>query len=292
MKSTINYLVMFIPYFVMSQQISGIIKDSTTNQKLQLANIVFMKSFSGTNSNLNGVYALHLKGHLTDSIKISYTGYKPKYIKLNKFTEDKNYNLDINLSLQENKLQEVIIAVSKVNYKKKYIISPKKEGNVNSFYLIGNEVSYFVKNDRHEIGKIKSLKFYFRNNKKATFIAKFRVKIYSYDKINNMPDENLSKEDIIISPKNKTYQYEIDLKDKKIPFLKEGVCVGIELIDENNTSKKGDKIGPGLRLTYAEDKEQTWNNYRNRGWFMPHNFNNIKNKMANLMVGMTVLIKD
>lgn len=292
MKLSIKFLFIFIPSLVMSQQISGIIKDSITSQKLQLANLVFMESFNGTNSNLNGLYSLYLKGHLKDSIKVSYIGYKSKYINLQRFSEDKNYNLDINLSPQENKLEEVIIAVSKVNYKKKYVLSPKKKGNVNSFYRIGNEVAYLVQNDRRELGRIKSLKLYLRNNTQATFIAKFRIKLYSYDKINNMPGENLLKEDLIISPENKTYQFDIDLKDKKIPFLIEGVCVGIELIDENNTSKKSDKIGPGLRLTYGLDKEQTWNNYRNRGWFMPHYFDTTRNKTANLMVGMTVLMKE
>lgn len=292
MKLTIQFLVMFIPALVLSQSISGTIKDSITNEKLQLANITFMKGFSGTNSNLNGDYSLNLKGHLKDSIKVSYIGYKSRYIKLNQFIENKNYNLDINLSPQENKLEEVIISQNKINYNKKYVLSEEKEGNINSFYLIGQEIAYLLKNERQELGRIKSIKLYIRKNRDANFIAKFRIKIYSYNKTENIPDENLLNEDIIISPKNKTYQYVLDLKKKKIPFLEDGVCVGIELVDENNTSKKGDKIGPGLRLTYGENNELTWNNYRNRGWYMPHNYDRTKNKMANLMVGMTILMKD
>ena len=292
MKLKIYFLVIFIPTIVMSQSISGSIKDSITNEKLQLANITFTMGFSGTNTNLNGDYSLNLKGHLKDSIKVSYVGYKSKYIKLNQFKENKNYNLDINLMPQENKLDEVIISQSKIDYKKKYILSTEKEGNVNSFYLIGHEIAYLFKNEKKEIGRVKSIKLYIRKNRDANFIAKFRIKIYSFDKTKNIPDENLLKEDIIISPKNKTYQYVLDLKDKKIPFLEDGVFIGIELVDENNTSKKGDKIGPGLRLTYGEDSELTWNNYRNRGWYKPHNFDRMRNKMANLMIGMTILMKD
>lgn len=292
MKLAIQLLFIFIPAIVFSQSISGTIKDSITNEKLQLANITFTMGFSGTNSNLNGDYSLNLKGHLKDSIKVSYVGYKSRYIKLNQFIENKNYNLDINLSSQENKLDEVIIAQNKVNYNKKYVLSEEKEGNINSFYLIGQEIAYLVKNERQELGRIKSIKIYFRNNTNANFIAKYRVKIYSYNKTENIPDENLLKEDIIITPKNKTYQYVLDLKDKKIPFLEDGVCIGLELVDENSTSKKGDKIGPGLRLTYGEKNEKTWNNYRNRGWYMPHNRDRTKTKVANLMVGMTILMKD
>jgi len=292
MKLKIQFLVIFIPALVLVQSISGSINDSITNEKLQLANITFLKVFGGTNSNLNGDYSLNLNGHLKDSIKITYVGYKSKYIKLNQFTESKNYNLDIKLLPQENKLEEVIIAQNKVDYNKDYILSEKKEGNINSFYLIGNEVAYLMKNERKELGRIKSIKLYFRNNTKANFIAKYRVKIYSYNKTENIPDYNLLSEDIIISPKNKTYQYVLDLKDKKIPFLEDGVCIGLELVDENNTSKRGDKIGPGLRLTYGEENEQTWNNYRNRGWYMPHNRDRTRTKIANLMLSMAVLMKD
>jgi len=292
MKLKIQFLVIFIPALVLGQSISGSINDSITNEKLQLANITFLKVFGGTNSNLNGDYSLNLNGHLKDSIKITYVGYKSKYIKLNQFTESKNYNLDIKLLPQENKLEEVIIAQNKVDYNKDYILSEKKEGNINSFYLIGDEVAYLMKNERKELGRIKSIKLYFRNNTKANFIAKYRVKIYSYNKTENIPDYNLLSEDIIISPKNKTYQYVLDLKDKKIPFLEDGVCVGLELVDENNTSKQGDKIGPGLRLTYGEENEQTWNNYRNRGWYMPHNRDRTRTKIANLMLSMAVLMKD
>lgn len=292
MKLKIQILILFIPALVLSQSISGSINDSITNEKLQLANITFLQVFSGTNSNLNGDYSLNLKGHLKDSIKVTYVGYKSKYIKLNQFTESKNYKLDIKLVPQENKLEEVIIAQNKVDYNKKYLLSENREGNINSFYPIGDEVAYHVKNERKELGRIKSIKLYFRNNTKANFIAKYRIKIYSYNKTDNKPDENLLSEDIIISPKNKTYQYVLDLKDKKIPFLEDGVCIGLELVDENNTSKKGDKIGPGLRLTYGEEIEQTWNNYRNRGWYMPHNRDRTKTKVANLMIDLTVLMKD
>ncbi len=292
MKRLLYFLITTIPSLAIGQSLVGSIKDSLTGEKLPLANITFTMGFSGTNSNLKGDYFLNLKGHLKDSIKVSYIGYKSRYFKLNQFTENKNYNLDINLTSQENKLEEVIIAQHKINYTKKHVLSEKREGNINSFYLIGQEIAYLIKNEKQELGRIKSIKFYFRNNTTATFIAKFRIKIYSYNKTENKPDENLLKEDIIITPKNKTYQYVLDLKKMKIPFLEDGVCVGIELIDENNTSKKGDKIGPGLRLTYNEDSEQTWNNYRNKGWYMPHNYDRTKTKMANLMVEMTVLMKD
>ena len=96
----------------------------------------------------------------------------------------------------------------------------------------------------------------------------------------------------VISPKNETYQYVIDLENKKILFLEDGVCVGLELVDENNESQFGDKIGPGFRFTYGENKQLTWYNYRNKGWAKNDLRNRKSNSMSNLMVGMTVLMKN
>jgi hypothetical protein len=180
MKLMIRFLVLFIPTLVLSQSLSGTVKDSITNEKLPLANITFMKDFNGTNSNLNGDYSLNLKGHLHDSIKVSFVGYKSRYIQLKHFTENKNYTVNIALLPQENELDEVIIPQDKDIYTKKNVLSEKKVGNVNSFYLIGQEVAYLVNNKKQELGRIKSVKLYFRNNKNATFTAKYRIKIYYY----------------------------------------------------------------------------------------------------------------
>ncbi|WP_026717268.1 carboxypeptidase-like regulatory domain-containing protein [Flavobacterium gelidilacus] len=285
-------LFILIPIINFSQTLKGNVIDSISKEKLVLANITYLRNNSGTNTNLQGEYTLNIKEHLNDSIKISYIGYKSKYISLKNFNENKEYLLNFNLIQDENQLNEVIVTQKTIKYKKKYKLSEKRDGDISMFSLIGHETTCLIENPKNEVGRIKSVKLYVRKNKNADFIAKFRIKIYSYDKVNNKPSENLLAEDLIISPKNKTYQYVIDLENKKIPFLEDGVCVGIELVDENNTSKNGDKIGPGFRFTYGENKQLTWYNYRDKGWAKNDLLNKKSNSMSNLMVSMTVLMEN
>jgi hypothetical protein len=286
------FLILFIPLISFSQSLKGIVSDSISNEKLELANITFLKSNSGTNSNLNGEYKLEIKQHLEDSVKISYVGYKSKQISLKSFNENKDYVVNFKLIPDESLLKEVLVSQRKIRYNKKYKLNEKRKGDISMFALIGYETTCLIENPKNEIGRIKSLKFYIRKNKNANFVAKFRIKIYSYDKTENKPNENLLLEDLIISPKNETYQYVIDLENKKILFLEDGVCVGLELVDENNESQFGDKIGPGFRFTYGENKQLTWYNYRNKGWAKNDLRNRKSNSMSNLMVGMTVLMKN
>lgn len=292
MKFKIVILILIVPLLNFGQSLKGIVSDSISKQKLELVNITFLKSSNGTNTNLEGNYFLNIKGHLNDSIKVSYIGYKPKFISLKKFTENNEYTLNFNLEPEVIIIEEVIITQKNKKYDKKYILSEKRKGDVAMFSIIGYETTCLIENPKNEIGRIKSIKLYIRKNKEADFIAKFRIKIYSYNKVENIPGENILNEDLIISPKNKNYQYTIDLENKKLPFLEDGVCVGIEMVDENNISKKTDKVGPGIRFTYGENKQLTWYNYRNRTW----GENKIQNKksfdISNLMVTMAVLMKD
>ena len=291
MKKILIFLL-FVPIINFGQSIKGIVKDSISSETLHLANITFLKSNNGTNSNLEGKYFLNIKDHSEDSIKVSYIGYKAQYISLKNFNFDKEYILNFNLIRDDNQLQEVIVSQKRIKYNKQYQLSEKRDGDIAMFSLIGHETACFIENPKNELGRIKSFKLYIRKNKNANFIAKFRIKIYSYNKTENKPEENLLTEDLIISPKNKTYQYIINLEDKKIPFLEDGICIGIELVDENNTSKKGDKIGPGLRFTYGENKQLTWYNYRNKGWAKNDLYNRKSNTISNLMISMNVLMKN
>jgi hypothetical protein len=292
MTFKIAIVLLLIPIFNFSQTLTGTIIDSVTNETLPLANITLLKGYYGTNSNLEGIYTLNLKGHVNDSLKVSYVGYQSNYVSLDKFIENKQYVLDFRLTREVNKLQELVIAQSKTKYTKKIKLKENRVGDIAMFSLIGHETACLVENPLNELGRIKSLKLYVRKNRSADFIAKWRIKIYAYDKATNKPTDPLLAADLIISPKNKTYQYVIDLADKKIPFLADGVCVGIELVDENNSSKKGDKIGPGFRFTYGESKQLTWYNYRNSGWAKNNIKNRSSNSMSNLLVSMTVLMQD
>lgn len=292
MKTVFIFLTSFVYTFTFCQTLKGCVKDSITGEKLQYANISFLGLNQGTNTDSYGNFVLNINGHTNDSLNISYVGYSSIKVPLTKFKNNTDYSVNFSLSPLENKLESVIISQKKIDYKKKYTIKERKEGDIAMFSLIGYESTCLVKNDFDQLGRVKSIKIYVRKNKSANFIAKFKVKIYSYDKVKNEPGESILNEDIIISPKNKTYKYTLDLENKKIPFFEDGICIGIEMFDEKGTSKKGDKIGPGLRFTYGENEQFTWYRYRDKDWIKNSFYNRKNNDISNLMIGLTVLMKN
>ncbi len=283
--------ILFITSLSFSQTLKGIIKDGITNEPLPTANIVFVKNYGGTNSNLSGSYAIDVKNKQTDSLKISYLGYESKYLDLRNFTESKIYNIDILLKQKTEIIEEVTIKQKVELYDKKYSYNAKKKGDVRLFTFIGNESAYYVKNLKKEKGKLKDVSFYFRKNKKANKRSIFRVNFYIYDTINQCPGESLLKKEIQITPKNRTYKFKLQLEDYKILFPKSGVVVGIEPIDPDNNIIKGDKIGPGLRFSYGNKENLSWENYRGKKWYKSTYINKFKNQAANLLIDLTVLMK-
>lgn len=269
--------------------IKGLILDNN-NQPLPTANIAFVKNYGGTNSNLSGFYSIDIFTRQNDSLKISYTGFKPKYIALRSFTEKKEYQLNINLEIDETIIEEVVIDKKQTKYTQKEKINIKKKGDIRTFAMVGCEFALRVKNAKQEKGRIKEIQISFRRNPKANTLTKYRVKIYELDTITSGPGKNLIKEDILISPKNKTYLYNLNVEDKKIPFPKFGVFVGVELIDPDNSLKKGDIVGPGLKYTAGSNELLTWENYRGKKWYKSRTTKLVPNP-TNIILNLTVLYK-
>ncbi len=282
---------MFSNTVLFGQTIVGTIKDSVTGEKLQTANVVFIKNYGGTNSNLEGIFAIDIKAKQNDSLKISYLGYETKYLNLRSFTESKIYKIDVQLKTKNHIIEEVIVEQKASLYNKEYSYNAKKDGDVRIFSFIGNESAFYFKNLKNEKGKLKDVSFYFRKNKKANKNSMFRVNFYVYDTINQCPGESLLKKEIQITPKNKTYKFKLQLEDYKISFPKNGIVVGIEPIDPDNSLKKGDKIGPGLRFSYGNKENLSWENFRKKKWYKSTYINKYKNQAANLLIDLTVLMK-
>lgn len=283
--------ILLISSFSFSQTLKGIIKDSITNKPLPTANVVFIKNYGGTNSNLSGNYSINIKNKLNDSLKISYTGYKPKFIALKNFKQDIDYDYNINLEILETVIEEVVIIEKQTKYTEKQKISIKKDSDIRIFGLIGCEFALRIKNVKKTKGRLKDIEIAFRRNPKANTLSKYRVKIYAIDTITRGPGEYLLNENIIISPKNKSYTYKLDIEDKKILFPEDGIFVGVELIDPDNSIKKGDIIGPGLKYTAGVDEFLTWENYRGKIWKKSKMRDLVKNKCTNLILNLTVLYK-
>lgn len=291
LKTQILLLTFILSNYSFSQIINGIIKDSITNEAMPIANIVFTNGYGGTNTKPDGSFSISVKNYQNDSLKISYLGYKSKYINLKDFNENKTYFLDIKLSQETTKIDEINIKLKALKYQEEKKIIPKKEGNVRLFSIIGQEIAYRFKNEKEEKGRVKSIGIHFRKNRNATKNAVYRLKFYSIDSITKGPLYYLIKKELIIRPKNKTHVYKINLEKEKIPFFENGIFVGVELIDPENSIKKTEKVGPGLRLTYGEIENFTWENYRGKRWHKSDYYDKLNNKNANLYIELNILYK-
>ncbi|CCG52447.1 Probable outer membrane protein precursor [Flavobacterium indicum GPTSA100-9 = DSM 17447] len=291
MKNTLFFLVVFFN-FGFSQTIKGIITDSISGNILKYTNFSFKNSNGGTTSNEEGQFIINIKNKLNDTLKISYLGYKPKFIPLNQFNENKVYTLNSKLEISNNEIDELIISEKRKKYSELFKIKSKIEGDIRIFAFPGCEFALRFFNKRQEVGRIKSVKIHFRKNPNANKLSKYRVKFYTIDSISRFPSEYLLKEDIIINPKNKTYIFELNVEDKKIPFLNEGIFVSVELLDLNREFQKGDKSGPGLRFSKGEGQQLTFENYYGKKWNrskMTSNLNSKIFKPINILIDLNVL---
>ena len=157
--------------------------------------------------------------------------------------------------------------------------------------LIGFEAAAYIENPTNNPGRLKTVVLYLKRTEKADFVAPLNIKFYRFDKENNKPGEELLKTNLIVKPKNRIYKLNIDVQSYNIPFPIDGICIGIELIDPKNESKKHDKIGPSVRYTNSSNKVLTWNNYRNKGWFNGSYYDKIISKNTNEMIGIKVLME-
>lgn len=213
-------LTLILPIFSFGQILIGNVSDSLTSEKLSYVNIAFLNINNGTYTDSEGNYYLNINENKEDTIKVSHIGYEAKFYTLNQFIEKREHTLNIKLNKNENILNEIVIRNRNKNFNKTYKIGTNRKGDITMFSLIGHETTSYIENPLKKEGAIKSIKLYVRKNKKADIIAKFRIKIYSYDLSNKLPDINLLNEDLVISPENKTYQYNLDVENLNIPFFK------------------------------------------------------------------------
>jgi hypothetical protein len=292
MKKYWIIILLFFLNLVSSQTLKGVIKDSLSNNGLPYCNVVFMKSNSGVYSDENGLYKIDIQKNYNDTLKISSVGYEPKFIALAQFKGEVSVEFDVFLKEKVTVLDEVSVFRKAKIYKKTHSFGEEREGNTGMSTLIGYESVVYIENAENSSGKMKSVVLYLKRTENADFVAPLNIKFYCFDKENNRPGEALLKTNLIVKPRNRIYKLNIDVQDYNIPFPKDGICIGIELMDPKNESKKYDKIGPSFRLTASSSKMLTWSNYRNRGWKNGSaDRNKLSSKHINQMIGVKVLME-
>ena len=285
MKNVYFFFLLIAAIFTNAQMINGKIFDSISKENIKFANVVLMKG-DGVSSDDNGKFQI-ITNNSDDILKVSSTGYEPKFISLKDNIENFN-NLNIYLTPKFNNIEEVKIS-NKSNFTEKVIVGEKRESNISLSTLIGHEIGIFISNPKEIKGKINRVYVDLKQRDNADDTAIFNVKFYEYDKENNVPGKELSDKNIFVQPKNKKYRLWIDVENKDIVFPKEGICVSVQLINPSGKVDKNTKFGPAFRYTESNDKKFiVWSNFYNRGWKL----NSIKSNkvgIGNPMIGIEVL---
>lgn len=255
-----------------SQSITGVVKDSKTNELLPYVNMVLLSQNKGTTTNSEGNYTFNIDQHKNDTLKVSFMGYKPVNVPLSNFSEDNNI---LNISLEENveAIEEVIVQVKKAKYGlKKAIGINKKLSKYGMSVQFGFESCLLVKNEKNNNGRVTKIAFFLDKNEQISFRSYptyYRVNFYEYDEKLGIPGRLLSYKPILIKPqKNKKQKIVLNLKDNHVLFPKSGLCVGIETVNPL-PDRKINKIHttyPNLVWTYDDDR-LTWMSFMSRPWW-------------------------
>jgi len=195
MKKIISALIILLLPFTLSAQIilSGLIKDSVTNEVLPYTNIEIANKNIGTISNDHGIYSLDIPYSLKyDSLTISYMGYHSKRIRINTL----KHGGTIWLAKKSILLKPVIVKSGIIKTQ-----GNKKEGIVTLIFrnkdknkgLSGAEIGMLFKN-KNKI-KINKIGFFLAQNGYDTL--KIRVHVYNANNIKvedrlNIPNNYLT----------------------------------------------------------------------------------------------------
>lgn len=291
MKKSIIVMLLVFSNWLYAQKISGVIQDSISHNPVAFSNIVLMKG-AGVYADKNGKFIMELKNSWNDTLKISAIGFISKKIPLLKYENINNIKINIFLSPRIEQLDEV--KIKKISYSDKETLGERREGNIGVTSLIGYENCILIENPRKEIGKIKRVFLDLKKRKDADYIATFNIKFYEYDSINRLPGKEIYNKNIFVTPKNKNYRLWINVEDLNIEFLKNGVCVGVEMVNTIGKVKKYAYFGPMFRYTINKNnKSLNWSNYHNKGWQGSSNkhkkFKKFKTGTSNPMIGLEVL---
>jgi hypothetical protein len=282
------FLLCFLNPYSYSQTISGVIKDSHSNQPIEFGTLSILESKETVSTDELGKYLINIKdnkGHLI----VSCVGYQSVLIDLSNFIEKKIYTVDLSLVPQVEELKEIVVSNS---FKGNYILKKvglKKGITVTWLVQSGHEVCTLVKTSYKEDQYVKTVILYVEKGfKKEFFLNHFKINFYEYDENKKLPGAKINTEEIIVLPENKNYVLAIDVNSQGIPFPVKGLCIGVEVMntlgipydmgpsDISSKAKlqnfKNEKIMPAPFLGFARSNNdldiQTWerNIDKQLGW--------------------------
>jgi len=289
MKKTIIILLtsLFFVNINAQKKIESKIKDSITQKSIPYVNIAYLNLNIGTMSDEKGYFNLK-KIDTLKYIQISSLGYESKIVNI------KRIDSIIFLKPKIESLNEVVVYSKNIDYNKNIKLGLNQSFNkIKTSLPFGYEFSAFIENKYKKRGVIKEVFLNLNKSNEYDFIATYNIKFYRYDSIRKEPGELLSEKNIFVKPKNKTYILKINVENLNISLPKNGICVGVELVNlENFKINSMSRIAPQINFTHTEKINLTWSRFMNKKWSIStHQSMANKNKYINANINITALIE-
>ena len=268
--SILGFLLVISSFTFFGQNIQGVISDSISGQPLPLANITYLQSNNGTQSNNIGFYTLRLSGNEKE-ILVSSLGYDSKMIKLQDYSLAIQHSLNIYLNPKTEELLEVLIPSVVKRYKKIRTFSQNKGFTSQYSNQFGIQHATFIQNQEGKNGLLESVTFSFKKRKEFDYLASFNIKFYAVDKVTGKPSEELCSQNIVINPENKTAKVTVDVKDFKVQFPKNGLFVVLEPVNTDDSiipRTTGAYLAPYFNTVTSEKNPDIYSflTYRGKPW--------------------------
>ncbi len=253
--------IIFIGFFILlsfqlfSENISGklINKD---NDAVPYASVYLANKYVGVMSNSEGEFSIPKSLILNDdTLVISCLGYETLKFDIQDLTVLLNENNNkILLNNRTIELTEVVVMPSENNIIN-YGFDKLRSANVMISGKTGSRLAVFIENEDAKVGIIKSVNIKLKRFKDENI----KLRIHFYTKTDNGFElNNLIKENIFISDFSKK-KTEVDVTKYNIPFLEEGVYIGIEWINTNEgVVDFTEKFGPNILCTTKKETKATW----------------------------------
>ena len=267
---SILFIVFHFQHSFLSQTLQGTISDSITGKSIPFANITYLHSNNGAQSNNDGFYNIRISRN-ENKILVSSLGYESKTILLQDYSLALQPTLNISLNPKTEELLEVLIPSVTKNYKKRRTFSQNKGFTSQYSNQFGVQHATFIKNQEAKNGVLESVTFSFRKRKEFDYLASFNIKFYAVDKVTGKPSDELCSQNIVITPENKTAKVTVDVKDFGVRFPKNGLFVVLETVNVDDTiipKTTGAYLAPYFNTVTSDKNPEIYSflTYRGKPW--------------------------
>ena len=288
MKTFLSLLLFFTIGIatIQAQVVHGVITDSITKEPVPFANVTLLKKDRGVSCDVEGRFEFDLNDE-KDDLLISSVGYE------NKVISPKDYKGELHIALFQKALalNEVVIDYKKKKYSGTKRLGLSRKYKVQKSIPFGTEFCSYIENAEYKEGKVKAVYLDLKKEKEFDYQASYNIRFYEYDELEKKPGKELYGQNLIIYPDNKTYELKIDIDSLNIAFPRNGICVGVEVINTRYEGKLKSMavIAPRILFTHTERKLVTWSRYRNKEWKVDTTKSQVRNDFVNAIINIDVV---